>query len=110
MKTTQYSLTDFQSGCEGDWRNAVYIPCECCNKVCDLDRRGALMTAAPSGEPILIRADHYEKLTGQVVDPKECGCSISLDTFRTAFTRYLLWELDHAGQCPLLELDKKIKP
>lgn len=67
------------------------------------------MTAAPTGELMLISVKRYEQLTHQNVTPEDCCSSISCQAFKAAFSRYLLWELDSASQCPLRQLDKKIQ-
>lgn len=107
MNTTKYSLSDFTKGCDGHWENAIYIPCGQCAHPCGLKQRGCLMTAAPSGELILIGVRRYESLTGQVITPECCGASISRNAFESAFSRYLLWELEHTGECALRRLEKK---
>ena len=109
MSTTKYRLFDFTTGCEGHWQNALYIPCGQCDRICKLDRRGCLMTAAPTGEPILISVKRYERLICQDVTPDDCCGTISREAFEAAFSRYLLWELDSASQCPLRQLDKKVR-
>lgn len=107
MHTTKYSLSDFTKGCDGRWENAIYIPCGQCAHPCHLKQRGCLMTAALSGEPILIGVNRYEKLTDKKVTPECCGASISKDIFEAAFSRYLLWELEQAGDCSLCHLERK---
>lgn len=107
MNTTQYSLSDFTKGCDGRWENAIYIPCGRCAHPCYLQQRGCLMTAAPSGELILIGVIRYERLTDQKIAPECCGASISRSVFEAAFSRYLLWELEKAGDCSLRCLEKK---
>ena len=109
MSTTKYRLLDFATGCEGHWQNALYIPCGQCSRLCKLDRRGCLMTVSPGGEPVLIGVKRYEQLTGQEINPKECCGTISRETFETVYSRYLLWELDSANQCPLRQLDKRVQ-
>lgn len=107
MNTTQYSLSDFLRGCDGRWENAIYVSCGSCAHPCHLKRRGYLLTASPSGELILIGVSRYEQLSGQEISPECCAASISRDAFQSAFSRYLLWELEHAGQCPLCRLEAK---
>lgn len=66
------------------------------------------MSAASSGEPIIISVNQYEKLTGQLVDPSKCVGTISLAAFESAFSRYLLWQKESSGECSLRMLDQKI--
>jgi len=65
------------------------------------------MTAAASGEPILISVDRYERITGQKIYPEHCIGSINREAFESAFSRYLLWELNSPGACSLRHLEKK---
>lgn len=67
------------------------------------------MTVSPGGEPVLIGVKRYERLTGLEINPEECCGSISRETFETVYSRYLLWELDSASQCPLRQLDKRVQ-
>lgn len=108
MSTTEYTLSDFTAGCGGNWQNAIFIPCGHCHKPCSIRRCGYLMSGSISGEPILISVKRYECLTGQRIDPTKCAAILSRPAFESAYTRYLLWELDSAVECPLRKLEQKV--
>lgn len=109
MSKTEYTLSDFAVGCSGKWQNAIYISCGQCAHPCSIRCQGCLMTAAPTGEPLIISIRQYEQMTGHRIDPAQCAGTISRAAFESAFTRYLLWELAYAGQCPLNKLVEKVK-
>ena len=108
MSTTKYTLSDFTVGCGGIWQNAIFIPCGHCCKPCGIRRCGCLMSGSISGEPILIGVRRYEQLTGHRIDPSQCAAILSRTAFESAYTRYLLWELDSVGECPLQKLEQKV--
>lgn len=108
MTTTSYSLFDFLSGCGGNWRNAVFIPCPPCAHFCKANRCGGLLSADSQGRPILITVRRFEILTGQKIDPSECVGTLSKSAFESVYARYLLWLLDSPQQCPLRCLDAQI--
>lgn len=110
MTTISYSLYDFLSGCAGNWRNAIYIPCASCFHPCQADTPGYLFSADPQGRPVIIAVQHFEQATGQKVIPSECMGTLSKSAFESAYSRYLLWLLDSPDQCPLCLLDTQIKP
>lgn len=68
------------------------------------------MTAALTGEPLIISVKRYERLIGHRIDPTQCSGTISRAAFESAFTRYLLWELEYDGQCSLKKLERRIHP
>lgn len=108
MTTTSYSLFDFLSGCGGNWRNAVFVPCAPCAHPCKAGGCGCLLSADSQGHPILLTVHHYEILTGQKVRPDECIGTLSRSAFESIYARYLLWLLDSPQQCPLRFLDAQI--
>ena len=108
MITTEYTLSDFTVGCGGNWQNAIFIPCGHCSKPCSIRRCGCLMSGSISGEPILISVKRYERMTGLRIDPAKCAGTLSRAAFESAYTRYLLWELDSAGECPLRKLEQRV--
>lgn len=108
MRPTKYHLSDFTTGCKGLWQNAVFTPCDHCEQSCRVEQRGCLMTASPTGEPILISVKRYERLTLQKVSPALCCATLSKAAFESAYYRYLVWELDSPHQCSLQQLEKKV--
>lgn len=109
MMTNSYTLYDFLAGCEGDWRNTVFVTCSPCRNACKALRCGYLLSADRDGRPHLVSVQCFERISGQKVDPTECAGVLSRHAFESVYRTYLLWELDHAGQCPLRHLSTQIR-
>lgn len=75
MRTSSYSIFDFLKDCRGNWRNAVFIPCEACGKPCPNQRRGSLLTADAEGGPRAVCVSRFEAATGQRVEAPTASAS-----------------------------------
>lgn len=106
--TNSYSLYDFLNGCEGNWRNAVFVSCSPCRHTCKNRGCGHLLCADREGRPHLISVQIFECLTGQKIDPTECIGTLSKSAFASVYRAYLLWELTDDTQCPLRHLNVQI--
>ena len=93
-------LARFLSLVDGNWRNAVFI--DCCGRTgCPQAGRcpGYLFAITLEGEPLLFPADVFARLTGEAVDPSECGGHIHPSVFESMYRRRLLWLSESAGAC-----------
>ncbi len=97
------ALFPFYKAVGGNWRNALYICCEC--SVCPYTGaspcQGYLMSANAHGLPMIISIRHYETVTGELVEPAQCRGKITRQAFEAAYAQYILWQLPDSGNCPL---------
>lgn len=93
-------ILKFLSLVEGNWRNAVYIDA-CDPSVCKEEGPcgGHLFTTDADGAPVLIPAALFRRLTGEPVDPAECGGRLSRPSFEQLYHRTLLWLTPSASHC-----------
>ena len=92
--TTQY-LYRFLLTCAGNWRNTVYIP---------ENGLGYLLSTDRDGRPVVMAADHFQKLTGEQIDPTECIDQLTEEGFKALYSQYLLWHLPSDSDDPLAQL------
>lgn len=90
---------------EGDWRNAVFID-SCGQSGCRASEpcSGHLFAADADGEPVLIAAALFHRLTGELVDPAECGGHLSCFAFERMYHRKLLWLSPSNQLCGVCQL------
>ena len=108
MSKTSYSIFDFLKDCRGNWRNAIFIPCEPCKHPCSNDRQGCLLVSDAEGHPHAICINRFEAITGQRVEGPDCIGSLTRKAFESAFLSYLTWEYDDPELCCLRFLDGEV--
>lgn len=101
MNLMSRNLYELLMDCEGNWRNAIYIPCGPCLHPCRVDSAGCLMTINKDGSPRLVSIRKFEKETGERIDPTDCIGTLSKAAFSSLFSRYLIWEMSSPEQCPM---------
>ena len=98
-----YKLYAFFKASRGNWRNAIYIPCECAN--CPYGHTptctGFLMTANEDGYPLLISENDFMDATGESIDPKEFCGTLSRYAFENLYALFLQWHTESICDCPL---------
>lgn len=85
----------FLAACRGNWRNSVYI---------STDGPGYLLSANRDGQPIVMPAEQFQRLTDEIIDPGECCGRLTADAFKALYAQYLLWHLPSADTDPFLAL------
>ena len=108
MRKTSYCIFDFLKDCRGNWRNAVFVPCEPCRYPCANDRRGCLLVSDMEGHPRAVSVSRFEAITGQKVEGPDCVGVLGRDAFESAFQSYLIWEYDDPELCCLRYLDGEV--
>lgn len=87
----------------GNWRNAIYIYCDACDKVgkaCG----GFLMIPGADAIPILVAAQDIAGLLGCDVEREECASVLTLAQFEKLYAAWLLWAIDDPKTCVLRQL------
>ena len=98
----------FFKAIRGNWRNAVYVSCDCTscpyghNPAC----KGYLLAANEDGCPMVISENVYMLLTHESIDASECVGVISRQAFDSMYNLFFQWYLDSASDCPLHILGK----
>ena len=95
MTVTTQQLYRFLHSCAGNWRNAVYIPA---------DGSCYLLSTDRDCRPVVMAADHFQKLTGEQIDPAECCGRLTEEGFKALYGQYLLWHLPSDSENPLAQL------
>lgn len=105
------TLARFLTLVEGNWRNAVFID-SCGPSACLIGKpcSGHLFSADADGSPVLIPADLFCRLTGEQIDPAECGGRLSRFAFERAYHRKLLWLSPSDQLCGVRELASSQPP
>ena len=98
------ALCAFLSCCGGNWRNAMFLPCDPCCQPCERRHAGHLLTADRDGKPVVFPVHRLEAALGRRIEPDECVGSLSRAAFEALYARYLQWQLDTSAECPLLRL------
>mgnify|MGYP000823622515 CR=1 FL=1 len=100
-------LYPFLSLTGGSWRNAFYIGCPTC-PYGDGNCNECLLTTDTEGAPLLMPVSYFEKATGEKVDKTECAAIISKTAFESLFNRWLVWNVNDAKACSILQLIPKM--
>ena len=108
MRTSSYSIFDFLKDCRGNWRNAVFIPCEACGKPCPNQRRCSLLSGVAGGLPRAVCVSPFEVATRQTVGGPDCIGVLSRPAFASVFQSYLTWSCDDPETCCLRYLDGQV--
>ncbi len=91
----------------GDWRNTFYIDCLSCQESVSCNT-GHLLVADRDGNPLLIPVWLFEKLTGEVVDKKECIGIICREDFESFYHLWLLWHTETKQKCSVQQVLKNM--
>ena len=90
----------------GNWRNAIFIPCDC--EGCPHEREkpcfGFLFTVDECGQVMLLSAESVHQLTSEQVDPAECSAVLPRRSFESAFSKYIEWHTPDPSDCTLHQL------
>jgi hypothetical protein len=62
------------------------------------------MSADRDAKPILVELSQFQRITGETVYQDECAGILNQQAFESAYTQWLLWEIDDPTQCSLLQL------
>ncbi len=84
----------------GNWRNAIYLQCSRCDRKCG----GFLLSTNSDGSPVLFPVSDFEKITGEKIDPNECACVMTRETFEKLFHRWLIWHTAALESCCITEI------
>lgn len=95
MYEVSRQLYKFLSACTGNWRNCVYI---------SDNGAGYLLSTDRDGHPIVMAAEQFQQLTGELLDPAECCGQLSAEGFKMLYAQYLLWRLPSNSGNPLAQL------
>lgn len=108
MSKSSYSIFSLLKDCRGNWRNAIFIPCEPCRNPYANQRQGCLLAADSEGRARVVCVSRFEAVTGQKVEGSDCIATLSRAAFESAFLPYLLWEQDDPELCCLRHLDREV--
>ena len=103
------SFYPFIKAAQGNWRNAMFISCECatCPFGINPDCEGYLLVSDSMGFPIIIAVEQIKAFTGEPVDPHECCAVITKTSFEAVYAQYIQWAISQKGICPLPTLSWK---
>lgn len=94
----------FLKATQGNWRNAVFITCNC--SACPYGQKaiceGFLLASNADGTPIILSLEKFRSLSTEPIDPAECCGTISRQAFEAMYHLYLQWHLASFETCPLL--------
>lgn len=90
----------------GNWRNAIFVNCDCDTCMYGLEKScaGFLLTFDECGQVMLLPAETVQKLTGEEITAAECSAILSRRTFDTAFAKYIEWHASNPSICTLKQL------
>ena len=114
MKQQHCKLYPFLKAVHGNWHNAIFL--QCCHRHCPYGHlppcQGFLVAADADGTPILMPAETFRELTGDIVFSDECRSILSLQAFETAYSLYLERHTISSYGCPIRQLcqDSENKP
>ena len=96
----------------GNWRNAAYIECRCCQyekpAVC-ANQPDWLYVPAVDGSPLLLPVSDAEILFSRRIDKSECLLEISNVRFQALFRGYFMQHYPDMVSCPLLIFCKQFE-
>lgn len=106
------SLYTFFKAVRGNWRNAVYVSCDCA--ICPYGYapacKGFLLAANEDGYPLLLSEQDFSTLSNEVIDSTECWSTISREAFESMYALFLQWHIENSGSCPLRILSRQMTP
>ena len=93
----------FLKATKGNWRNAIYITCDCvvCPYGHNPNCEGYLLSASSDGTPLVLSVERYRAISKEHVDSAECCGKISRRAFEACHSLYLQWHLSSMQDCPL---------
>lgn len=96
----------------GNWRNAAYIECRCCqyekSAICT-EQPDWLYVPAADGSPLLLPVSDAEILFSRRIDKSECLLEISNVRFQALFRGYIMRHCPDTISCPLLIFCKQFE-
>lgn len=106
MNQKPCNLYVFLRAVNGNWRNALFIQCNCaiCPRAVSQFCQGYLLAADAEGKPLLVSVDAMRRLTGENLESVECREILDKQAFESAYGQYIEWHTDSAEECPLLQL------
>lgn len=103
MSNSTCSLFSFLKAARGNWRNSIFIKCSFCSYNIELCS-GFLYVPDADANPILLKAELINVITGSPVDETECQMILSRQRFETLFSLWLDWNTSSSEQCALLQI------
>lgn len=96
----------FLQAVQGNWRNALFIQCNCAACPCAVSQscQGFFLAADTEGKPILVSVLEISKLTGESIEPTECRGLLERQAFEAVYHQYIEWHTDSDQECALLQL------
>lgn len=96
----------FLRAVSGNWRNAIFIPCNCnsCSHGQEKPCSGFLLAVDECGQVILLSVESVHQLTGEEVDLTECSAVLPRLSFESAFSKYIEWHAPNPSGCKLRQL------
>ena len=78
MKSS-YKIYSFLRAVRGNWRNAIFVSCDCGNCMCGRATpcSGFLLAVDECGQVMLLSAEDIQRLSGETVDSSECIAILS---------------------------------
>ena len=91
-------IYSFLRAVRGNWRNAIFVSCDCGNCMCGRTTpcSGFLLAVDECGQVMLLSAEDIQRLSGETVDSSECIAILS----RRAFE----WHTPEPSACALRQL------
>ena len=67
-------IYSFLRAVRGNWRNAIFVSCDCGNCMCGRTTpcSGFLLAVDECGQVMLLSAEDIQRLSGETVDSSEC--------------------------------------
>ena len=80
-------IYSFLRAVRGNWRNAIFVSCDCGNCMCGRTTpcSGFLLAVDECGQVMLLSAEDIQRLSGETVDSSECIAILSRRAFDAAF-------------------------
>ena len=99
-------LYPFLRAVGGNWRNAIFIRCDCetCSHGQETPCSGFLLAVDECGRVMLLSAESIHRLTGEEIDPAECSAVLPCRSFESAFSKCIEWNVPDPSECALRQL------
>ena len=99
-------IYSFLRAVRGNWRNAIFVSCDCGNCMCGRTTpcSGFLLAVDECGQVMLLSAEDIQRLSGETVDSSECIAILSRRAFDAAFSKYIEWHKPEPSASALRQL------
>ena len=99
-------IYSFLRAVRGNWRNAIFVSCDCGNCMCGRTTpcSGFLLAVDECGQVMLLSAEDIQRLSGETVDSSECIAILSRRAVVAAVSKYIEWHTPAPSACALRQL------